>query len=79
MKDVGRDVFRFFQPVTFDLEARSVSRMVRSMSRQIIRARMRMSPRASMRRGDLRKSALTNSGSLRNVSGSGLTYMDLGV
>ena len=59
IREVGREVCLFSHPVTFDLVAARFSRMVRSMSLQISRARMSTSPRASIRRGDLRNGALT--------------------
>ena len=66
MKDVGREVWRFSQPVIFCWFWARFTRMVLSMRPQIIRANTRISPRASMRRGDLRNRALTITGSLRN-------------
>jgi hypothetical protein len=66
MKDVGREVCLLFQPMTLDSSCFRDILMVLSMRRQTIKAGRRISPRASIRRGVLRNSALTNRGSLRN-------------
>lgn len=69
IKAVGREVWRLFHPVTLDCVSASDTRIVLSSRRQIINARTRIIPRASIRRGVLRNSALANTGSLRNPKG----------
>ncbi len=67
MKEVGREVSLLTHPVIFDLPATRLARMVRSMSRRIIRARTSINPSASMCLGDLRNKALTKTGSVKNA------------
>ncbi len=65
INEVGRQFWRISHTQIVDFLAARFSRMVRSMRGQVIRARMGTNTRASICRGELRKSALTKTGALR--------------